>query len=77
MVEVKLTKILVENYGIKESDIAPAKAFIADFRMDSLDLVELVMFVEEEFGFEVRDEDAERLLTFGDAVRYIEKELAS
>lgn len=77
MVEAKLKRLLHEHFGIDDRDIALTKTFIDDFRLDSLDLVELVMFAEEEFGIEIPDSTAETLLTFGDAVRFLEKELAS
>lgn len=76
MVEAKLKALLWEHFGIAECAVKPTKSFIDDFRLDSLDMVELVMAAEQEFGIEIPDSTAETLLTFGDATRFLEKELA-
>lgn len=70
-IEAKVKAIIVRQLGVKEQDIALEKAFIDDLGADSLDLVELVMAMEDEFGFEIPDEEAENIRTVGDAVSYI------
>ena len=72
----KVRKIIAEQLGVEEDDVKPATSFVEDLNADSLDLVELIMSLEEEFGqggqgFEISDEDAEKILTVGDAVNYI------
>ena len=70
-VEQKVNKIIVEQLGVEESQVRPEAKFIEDLGADSLDTVELVMALEEEFGLEIPDEEAEKILTVGDAVQYI------
>jgi acyl carrier protein len=70
-VEQKVKKIIVEQLGVEESQVRPEAKFIEDLGADSLDTVELVMALEEEFGREIPDEQAEKILTVGDAVQYI------
>jgi len=70
-VEQKVKKIIVEQLGVEESQVQPEAKFIEDLGADSLDTVELVMALEEEFGLEIPDEQAEKILTVGDAVQYI------
>ena len=65
-------KIVVDHLGIDESKVTPEAKFIDDLGADSLDTVELVMAFEEEFGSEISDSDAEKILTVGDAVKFIE-----
>ena len=65
-------KIVVDHLGIDESKVVPEAKFIDDLGADSLDTVELVMAFEEEFGSEISDSDAEKILTVGDAVKFIE-----
>ena len=67
----KVTAIVVKQLGVNLEEVAPDKAFVDDLGADSLDIVELVMALEEEFGFEIPDEDAENIRTVGDAVGYI------
>ena len=72
----KVRKIIAEQLGADEADIAPKTSFVEDLNADSLDLVELIMSLEEEFGqgskgFEISDEDAEKIVTVQDAVNYI------
>ena len=67
----KVKKIVVENLSVQEDQVTPEARFVEDLGADSLDLVELVMAFEEEFGSEIPDEDAEKLTTFGDAIKYI------
>lgn len=70
-VEEKVKQIIVEELGVEESAVSPDAKFIEDLGADSLDTVELVMRLEEEFGLEIPDEDAEKILTVRDAVQYI------
>ena len=72
----RVRKIIVEQLGVDEGNIAPKTSFVEDLNADSLDLVELIMSLEEEFGqgsqaFEISDEDAEKIVTVQDAVNYI------
>ena len=69
----RLKKIIVEQLGVEEDDVTPEAAFVEDLNADSLDLVELIMSLEEEFGMEISDEDAERIQKVSDAVEYIEE----
>jgi acyl carrier protein len=71
----RLKKIIVEQLGVDEADIKPSASFVDDLNADSLDLVELVMSLEEEFGTEISDEDAERIRTVQDAVDYVDEHL--
>ena len=68
-------EIIVEQLGVDEADIKPEASFVDDLNADSLDLVELVMSLEEEFGTEISDEDAEKIRTVQDAVDYIDEHL--
>src|ERR1700742_1070520 len=72
-VEEKVKEIIVEQLGVTPEQVTPQASFIEDLGADSLDTVELVMAFEEEFGVEVPDEDAEKLLTVGDVIKYIEE----
>lgn len=67
----KVKKIIVEQLGVDEDDIAMESSFIDDLGADSLDIVELIMALEEEFDLEIPDSEAERITTVGDAVEYI------
>jgi len=71
-IEEKVKNIIVEQLGVTADQVTLQASFIEDLGADSLDTVELVMAFEEEFGVEVPDEDAEKLLTVGDVVKYIE-----
>lgn len=71
-VAVKVKKIIVEHLGVDEAKVTDEASFIDDLGADSLDTVELVMAFEEEFGSEISDSDAEKILTVGDAIRFIE-----
>jgi acyl carrier protein len=73
----KITEIIVEQLGVKPEEVTPEASFVDDLGADSLDTVELVMALEEEFGTEIPDEDAEKIQTVGDAIRYIEEKTAS
>lgn len=70
-VENKVKEIIVEQLGVNEEDVVPGASFIDDLGADSLDTVELVMALEEEFGIEIPDEDAENIKTVQDAINYI------
>ncbi len=70
-VEERVTKIVVEQLGVKEDEINPDASFVDDLGADSLDTVELVMALEEEFETEIPDEDAEKITTVKQAVEYI------
>ena len=69
----RLKKIVVEQLGVDEDEVKPEASFVDDLNADSLDLVELIMSLEEEFGAEISDEDAENIRTVQDAVDYIEE----
>lgn len=68
----KVTKIIVDRLGVEESKVTLEASFKEDLGADSLDVVELVMELEDEFGVEISDGDAENINTVGDAVKYIE-----
>ena len=68
----KVKKIVVDHLGIDESKVTDESSFIDDLGADSLDTVELVMAFEEEFGSEISDSEAEKILTVGDAIKFIE-----
>src|SRR5579862_6739522 len=67
----KVKKIIVEQLGVDEEQVEPSAAFVEDLNADSLDLVELIMSLEEEFGMEISDEAAAKIQTVQDAVDYI------
>lgn len=71
MVFEKVKKIIVEQLGVEEDDIAMESSFIDDLGADSLDIVELIMALEEEFDIEIPDSEAEKITIVGDAVDYI------
>ena len=71
-IEKRVKEIIVEQLGVNESEVNPEAKFVDDLGADSLDLVELVMALEEEFGVEVPDEQAEKLQSVGDVIKYIE-----
>src|SRR5438876_5859538 len=71
-IEEKVKDIIVEQLGVNPEQVTPQASFIEDLGADSLDIVELVMAFEEEFGVEVPDEDAEKLQRVGDVIKYIE-----
>jgi acyl carrier protein len=71
--EEKVRKIIVEQLGVDAAEIKIDSHFVDDLGADSLDTVELVMALEEEFGFEIPDEDAEKITRVRDAIEYIEK----
>lgn len=71
-IEEKVKQVIVEQLGVDESEVTPTASFIDDLGADSLDTVELVMALEESFGIEIPDEDAEKIVTVRDATSYIE-----
>jgi acyl carrier protein len=74
-VEKRVKEIIVEQLGVREEEVVPEASFVEDLGADSLDLVELVMLLEEEFGQEIPDEDAEKIQTVQDAIYYITSHL--
>jgi len=72
-VEDKVKSIIAEQLGVEASEVTEAASFTDDLGADSLDIVELVMAFEEEFGLEIPDEDAEKIVKVRDAVDYIEE----
>lgn len=73
----KVTDILVEKLGIAQSEITPDANFVKDLGIDSLDYAEIVMEFEQTFDIRIPDDDAEKLQTFGQAVKYIQEKLKS
>jgi acyl carrier protein len=71
--EEKVREIIVEQLGVSAEQVKPEARFIDDLGADSLDTVELIMALEEEFGVEIPDEDAEKMVTVGDAVNYLKE----
>lgn len=72
-VEQEVIDIVVEQLGVDKEDVALSKSFVEDLNADSLDLTELIMTLEERFGCEISEEEAEKLRTVGDVVTYIKK----
>jgi len=74
-VSERLRNIIVEQLGVEESEVVLSASFTEDLNADSLDLVELIMSLEEEFKLQISDEDAEKITTVGEAEEYIEEHL--
>ena len=72
-VDERVKKIIGEQLGVEENEVTPEASFMEDLGADSLDTVELVMALEEEFGIEIPDEDAEKILTVGKALDYVKE----
>ena len=72
-IEQEVIDIIVEQLGVDSADVTLEKSFVEDLNADSLDLTELIMTFEERFGFEISEEDAEKLKTVGDVVTYIDQ----
>jgi acyl carrier protein len=70
----RVSKIIVDRLGVEESEVTLEASFKDDLGADSLDVVELVMELEDEFGMEISDDDAEKISTVGDAVNYIKSQ---
>ena len=71
--EERIKEIIIEQLGVSAEEAAPEASFIDDLGADSLDIVELVMALEEEWGLEIPDDDAEKIQTIQDAITYIEE----
>jgi acyl carrier protein len=74
--EEKVINIVVDKLGVDRGEVTPDAVFVDDLGADSLDLVELIMAMEEEFGFEIADEEAEKLRTVGDVISFIKAKAA-
>ena len=77
VVEDKVKQIIVDQLGVDAADVSAASSFVDDLGADSLDRVELIMALEETFGVEIPDEDAEKIVTVQNAVDYIQKNAKS
>jgi acyl carrier protein len=72
----RVSKVIVDRLGVDESEVKVEASFREDLGADSLDVVELVMELEDEFDMEISDEDAEKIATVGDAINYIESKIS-
>ncbi len=72
----RVKAIVVEQLGVAETEVTPEASFVEDLGADSLDVVELVMALEEEFDVEIPDEDAEKIVTVGEAIKYIDAHMS-
>lgn len=70
-IETKIKEIIAEQLGLREDEISTQSSFLEDLGADSLDIVELIMAMEEEFDLEIPDEDAEKILTVQDSINYV------
>ncbi len=75
--EARVKGLIVEQLGVSADEVIPNASFVDDLGADSLDIVELVMSLEEEFDLEIPDEDAEKIQTIGDAIAYLKERLGS
>jgi acyl carrier protein len=75
--EEKVKQIIMDQLGVEASDVTDTSSFVDDLGADSLDRVELVMALEETFGIEIPDDDAEKIVTVQDAVNYVQKNAKS
>ena len=73
--EERVAEIIVEQLGVSKEEVNPKASFIDDLGADSLDIVELVMAMEEEFDVEIPDDDAEKIQTIGDAIAYLKEKM--
>jgi acyl carrier protein len=73
--EERLRKIIAEQLGVSEEEVVPEASFIDDLNADSLEMVDLIISLEEEFGIQVSDEDAEKIKTVKDAIDYLNDRL--
>ncbi|ACY49561.1 acyl carrier protein [Rhodothermus marinus] len=74
-IEAKVKAIIVEKLGVDEADITPEASFTNDLGADSLDTVELIMEFEKEFDITIPDEEAEKIVTVGDAIKYLKEKI--
>lgn len=74
-VEERVKKIIVEQLGVKDDEVTNAASFVDDLGADSLDTVELVMALEEEFGVEIQDDEAEKITTVQEAIDYVSEHM--
>lgn len=74
-IEEKIKSIIADQLGVKKEEITPQSSFIDDLGADSLDTVELVMALEDEFSIEIPDEEAEKMTTVGQVIKYIEENM--
>ncbi len=72
-IDERVKNLVVEQLGVSQDQVSPQASFIDDLGADSLDTVELVMAFEEEFGIDIPDEDAEKMVTVNDAIKYLEE----
>jgi acyl carrier protein len=72
-IDGRVKDLVVEQLGVSQDQVTPQASFIDDLGADSLDTVELVMAFEEEFGIDIPDEDAEKMVTVNDAIKYLEE----
>ncbi len=72
-IEDRVRDLVVDQLGVSEDQVSPQASFIDDLGADSLDTVELVMAFEEEFGIDIPDDDAEKMSSVGDAIKYLEE----
>ena len=75
-IESRVKAIIVEKFGVSESEVTPEANFTNDLSADSLDRVELIMEIEDEFGISISEDQAEKIATVGDAVKYVEEKVA-
>lgn len=75
--EERVAEIIAEQLGVAKDEVVPEASFIDDLGADSLDIVELVMAMEEEFDIEIPDDDAEKIQTIGDAIAYVRERAAA
>ena len=75
-IESRVKSIIVEKFGVSESEVTKEASFTNDLGADSLDTVELIMEIEDEFGISIPDDLAEKISTVGDAIRFVEEEVA-
>ena len=76
-IESRVKSIIVEKFGVAESEVTMGASFTNDLGADSLDTVELIMEIEDEFGISIPDDLAEKISTVGDAIKFVEQEVAN
>ena len=76
-IDERVRDLVGEQLGVSQDQVSPQASFIDDLGADSLDTVELVMAFEEEFGIDIPDEDAEKMATLADAIKYLEESIES